>query len=64
MKTNFDKKQSKDYQQYEGYSEIEAESAGLTKKEFQDYVINAGARGSFMIYRSDDKDEELGIDEL
>ena len=36
----------------------------LTKEEFEDYIINSGAKGSFMIYRSDKKDEELGLEEL
>ncbi len=36
----------------------------LTKEEFEEFVLNSGAKGSFMIYRSNDKDEEMGIDEL
>lgn len=36
----------------------------LTKDEFEEFVLNSGAKGSFMIYRSSDKDEEMGIDEL
>lgn len=36
----------------------------LTKEEFEEFVLNSGAKGSFMIYRSDKKDDELGIDEL
>ena len=36
----------------------------LTAKEFEDYVVKSGARGSFMIYRSKNEDEEMGIDEL
>ncbi len=64
LKSNFKPKQSKDYNQYPGFVETEAESSDLTPKEFQDYVIKSGARGSFMIYRSENKDEELGLDEL
>ena len=33
-------------------------------KEFEKFIIESGARGSFMVYRSDKKDEELGMDEL
>lgn len=36
----------------------------LTEKDFEDFVSKSGAKGSFMIYRSNKKDEELGIDEL
>lgn len=36
----------------------------LTKEEFEKFVIESGAKGSFMIYRSLKKDDELGIDEL
>jgi|TARA_B110000467_G_C18040711_1_gene325726 hypothetical protein len=36
----------------------------LTKEEFQEYIIKSGAKGSFVIYRSDKKDEELGLEEL
>ena len=36
----------------------------LTKSEFEDFIVKSGAAGSFMIFRSDKKDEELGIEEL
>jgi|TARA_B110000263_G_scaffold99807_1_gene87238 hypothetical protein len=36
----------------------------LTKEEFEKFVLNSGAKGSFMIYRSKNKDDELGIEEL
>ena len=36
----------------------------LTQKEFEEYIAKSGAKGSFMIYRSDNKEEELGLDEL
>ena len=36
----------------------------LTQEEFEDYVIKSGARGSFMVYRSKKKNDELGMDEL
>ena len=35
-----------------------------TKSEFEDYVIKSGASGSFMIFRSDKKEDELGLEEL
>jgi len=36
----------------------------VSEKEFEDFVVKAGAAGSFMVFRSTKKDEELGIDEL
>ncbi len=36
----------------------------LTKEEFEAFIIKSGAKGSFMVYRSDKKDEELGLEEL
>lgn len=36
----------------------------LTKEEFEEFILKSGAKGSFMVYRSDNKDDELGIDEL
>ena len=59
MKTNF-KKSKED-------TEIllpKTEKKELTKEEFEEYVSKSGAKGSFMVYRSTKKDDELGIDEL
>jgi len=36
----------------------------VSEEEFEDFVVKAGAAGSFMVFRSTKKDEELGIDEL
>jgi hypothetical protein len=36
----------------------------FSKEEFEQYIIKSGAVGSFMIYRSNKKDDELGISEL
>jgi len=40
------------------------ETKELTSTEFEDFIIKSGAAGSFMIFRSEKKDEELGLDEL
>lgn len=58
MKTNF-KKSSDDKN-----SLPEIEKRELTKEEFEEYISKSGAKGSFMVYRSTNKDDELGIDEL
>ena len=35
-----------------------------SQKEFEEFVSKSGAAGSFMIFRSEEKDTELGIDQL
>ena len=64
MKTNFKKTETDQYKKYSEYHEVKNESSELTKEEFEDFIIKSGAKGSFMIYRAENKDEELGIDEL
>jgi hypothetical protein len=36
----------------------------LTPEEFEKFIVSSGAKGSFMVYRSPKKDDELGIDNL
>tara|TARA_B100000029_G_C17285541_1_gene855050 strand:- start:538 stop:759 length:222 start_codon:yes stop_codon:yes gene_type:complete len=36
----------------------------ITAEEFEDFIVKSGAAGSFMIFRSEKKETELGIDEL
>ncbi|MEM2160079.1 MAG: hypothetical protein QXN55_03900 [Candidatus Nitrosotenuis sp.] len=59
MKTNFKKNEDTS-----SNNEIISERNELTKKEFEEYISRSGAKGSFMVYRSSKKDEELGLDEL
>jgi hypothetical protein len=61
LKTNFKKIQSDLIPDETPKTEFKRE---LTPKEFEEFVLKSGAKGSFMIYRSENKDEELGIDEL
>tara|TARA_B100001146_G_scaffold204071_1_gene197062 strand:+ start:388 stop:582 length:195 start_codon:yes stop_codon:yes gene_type:complete len=64
MKTNFKKIQSPDNKEVLVKPDIESKKE-LTQEEFEEYVINSGAKGSFMIYRdSKSKKDELGINEL
>jgi hypothetical protein len=62
MKTNFKKIKSDSYS--DKTSEVKEFKRELTPEEFEEFVVNSGARGSFMIYRSKNKDEELGLDQL
>ena len=38
--------------------------SGVTQEEFEDCILRSGAVGSFMIFRSTKKEDELGLDEL
>jgi len=64
VKTNFKKIESQAHKQTIEKTNNEDKEKQLTKAEFEEYVINSGARGSFMVYRSKNKEDELGIDEL
>ena len=44
--------------------EIPASKKEMTKSEFEEFMVKSGASGSFMVFRSDKKDSELGLDEL
>ena len=64
MKTNFKKIQSPDNKEPLEKPGLETEKE-LSQEEFEQYVINSGAKGSFMIYRdSKSKKDELGLAEL
>jgi|TARA_B110000014_G_scaffold218763_1_gene173965 hypothetical protein len=60
MKTNFKKSENIKIDE----DEMIDEKRDLTKEEFEEFIHKSGAKGSFMVYRSTKKDEELGIDEL
>jgi len=64
MKTNFKKTDSTQYKKYTEYNEVKNDSSELTQKEFEEFIIKSGAKGSFMVYRTEKKEEELGLDEL
>ena len=36
----------------------------ISAEEFEDFIVKSGAAGSFMIFRSEKKETEMGIDEL
>jgi len=63
LKTNF--KENKDTApEINGKENSNEEVKDLTQEEFEEYIAKSGAKGSFMVYRSNKKDEELGLDEL
>lgn len=61
MKTNFKENEGKSS---EIKNENNSEKKDLTQEEFEDYIAKSGAKGSFMVYRSNKKEDELGLDEL
>lgn len=64
MKANFKIKKNKDLENTTS-NDSSLTNKEATEEEFEDFVIKAGAAGSFMVFRSDkQKDDELGIDEL
>jgi len=36
----------------------------LTQTEFEEFIIKSGASGSFMVFRSNKPEEELGLEEI
>lgn len=62
MKTNFRKPE--DNSTHHNDAETDSNQKNLTKEEFEEFISKSGAKGSFMVYRSSKKDEELGLDEL
>ena len=61
MKNNFKKSKEKIHPKIE---KDEEKDKNFTQKEFEEYILKSGAIGSYMIFRSDKKEDELGIDEL
>ena len=63
MKTNF-RKNEDTVSEIKDSEENNFEKKDLTQEEFEEYITKSGSKGSFMVYRSTKKDEELGLDEL
>ncbi len=63
MKTNFRKSEEYSSQKHKD-KEIDVNQKDLSQEEFEEFISKSGAKGSFMVYRSTKKDEELGLDEL
>ena len=65
MKSNFKKENKEDIDNLTKFPQIKDDTTkDLTAEEFEDFILKSGAKGSFMIYRSKKKDDELGIDKL
>ena len=65
MKSNFKKENKEDIDNLAKFPQIKDDTTkDLTAEEFEDFILKSGAKGSFMIYRSKKKNDELGIDTL
>ena len=64
LKANFKLSKNLSKKKDDKVSTNKNESRPLSKSEFEEFIRKSGATGSFMVYRSDKKDEELGLDEL
>ena len=63
MKTNFKPKKPLTDEE-KNHVNDDSNSKNLTQDEFEEFVSKSGAKGSFMIFRSKNKKDELGIDQL
>ena len=66
IKANFKitKTSKNDLEETHNLTEQEEHGKDITKSEFEEFIIKSGASGSFMIFRSDKKEDELGLEEL
>ncbi|MGI0061094.1 MAG: hypothetical protein ACREBA_01425 [Nitrosotalea sp.] len=65
MKANFKLSKSNSNDESPNMSmKSENKDGNITKEEFEEFIIKSGASGSFMVFRSDKKEDELGLDEL
>ncbi len=64
IKANFRISKKNEYENRYKDTEKDNEKRDLTKSEFEDFIIKSGAAGSFMVFRSEKKKDELGLDQL
>jgi len=62
MKANF--KISKEKDNLSKELKNEKHDKKITQEEFEEFISKSGAKGSFMVFRSTKKEDEMGIDEL
>ena len=63
MKTNF--KPSKTVTHEKNIKEpIAGSKKDFTEEEFEEIILKTGAVGSYMVFRSGKKDDEMGLDSL
>ena len=63
MKANFSIKKNSDLEN-DSTNVESSTNEEITEEEFEDFIVKAGAAGSFMVFRSSKKEDELGLDDL
>jgi hypothetical protein len=65
IKANFKLSKEVNYDESKNVNTEHQESnRDITQAEFEDYIIKSGASGSFMVFRSQKPEDELGLEEL
>jgi len=65
LKTNFKITKTNESNPNEKTTKIvQEQKRKLTKSEFEEFLSKSGAIGSFMVFRSSKKEDELGLDQL
>ncbi len=64
IKANFKTSRTSRFDAEENDKTCEKSNEQLTQSEFEEFIIKSGASGSFMVFRSDKPDEELGLEEI
>ena len=63
MKSNYQKNKEVEHAK-ESLPPKSGDKKDYTQSEFEEFIIKSGAVGSYMIFRSEKEEEEMGIDEL
>ena len=63
LKTNFKLKNEQKKEKLPK-KKVNKKTQDLSKEEFEEFISKSGAAGSFMIFRSKNKKDEFGIDNL
>jgi len=62
MKANFNIKKNDILEKIK--TQTSSQDKELSQEEFEEFIVKSGAKGSFMVYRSSKKDDEMGLDSL
>jgi hypothetical protein len=62
MKANFNIKKNDILEKIK--NQTSSQDKELTQEEFEEFIVKSGAKGSFMVYRSSKKEDEMGLDSL
>jgi hypothetical protein len=63
MKTNFKRSKKVEYPS-DHVIPKSGNKKNFTQEEFEEFIIKSGAVGSYMIFRSEKKEDEMGLEQL